>query len=159
MKNTVSFLRNNKNNSIDGTFRPQLTSLIDVMTILLVFLIKSFSVEGNLITPSVDLVLPISTSKKPPRPVPSIEITKNAVISEGEVIANLRDFAKNDSLLIQNLYDWMIIEKSKIKDFKISREILIQSDKEIEFNIVKRVMFTCSKAGFSDFSVLVLEEE
>jgi hypothetical protein len=55
----MSILRGMANAEIDGTFRPQLTSLIDVMTILLVFLIKSFSVDGNLITPSDDLILPV----------------------------------------------------------------------------------------------------
>jgi biopolymer transport protein ExbD len=46
--------------------KPQLTSLIDVMTILLVFLLKSFSVEGNLISVSTDMNLAESTSRKAP---------------------------------------------------------------------------------------------
>lgn len=65
-----------KSAPIDGTVRPQLTSLVDVMTILLVFLIKSFSSEGSLVTPAADLVLPVSTSEETPRVRSSIEITK-----------------------------------------------------------------------------------
>ena len=44
----------------------QLTSLIDIMTILLVFLLKSYSAEGEIFTPSKGLVLPQSTAKKSP---------------------------------------------------------------------------------------------
>jgi len=159
MKNPLSFLKGRDSDGVLGTFRPQLTSLIDVMTILLVFLIKSFSVEGNLITPSPDLELPISTSEKPPKPTCSLIITKSSVLSEEDKIAEIDQFKDNDSLLIPLLYDWMIIQKAKCVDLKRSKEVLIQSDRDIEFNVIKRVMFTCSKAGFSDFSVLVLEEE
>ncbi len=159
MKSNLSFIKTHSSNNVDGTFRPQLTSLIDVMTILLVFLIKSFSVEGNLITPSHDLELPVSTSQKPPKPMLSLEITKSSVISEGEIIAEIDQFKNSDSLLIPFLRDWMLVQKSKSDDAKSVTEVLIQSDRNIEFNVVKRVMYTCSKAGFSDFSVLVLEEE
>ncbi len=159
MKNPISFLKTHAVEGVDGTFRPQLTSLIDVMTILLVFLIKSFSVEGNLITPSPDLELPISTSQKPPKPVFSLEISKSAILSEGQPIAQIDDFKNNDTLLIPMLYDWMLLQRTKGDGVSESKDVLIQSDRESEFNIVKRVMFTCSKAGFSDFSVLVIEEE
>lgn len=159
MENKNSFVQKHKTPGVDGTFRPQLTSLIDVMTILLVFLIKSFSVEGNLVTPSRDLELPVSTSEKPPKPMCSIEISKSAVLSEGEIIAEIDDFKNSDSLLIPLLHDWMLFQKAKCVDQKRAKEVIIQSDRDIEFNVVKRVMYTCSKAGFSDFSVLVLEEE
>ncbi len=159
MDNKYSIVKTNVSGGVDGTFRPQLTSLIDVMTILLVFLIKSFSVEGNLVTPSPDLVLPISTSKKPPKPVCTIEISKTAVLSEGDIIARIDDFKNNDSLLIPLLFDWMLVQKTKCDDPRHAKEVLIQSDRDVEFNIVKRVMYTCSKAGLSNFSILVLQEE
>jgi biopolymer transport protein ExbD len=159
VKQKLFFIKNQRDDGIDGTFRPQLTSLIDVMTILLVFLIKSFSVEGHLITPSPDLELPVSTSEKEPKSMLSIEITKNEVLSDGEHITDIDAFAESDSLIIPLLFDWMLLQKSNIADTLRSREVLIQSDREIEFNIVKRVMYTCSRAGFVDFSVLVLQEE
>lgn len=142
-----------------GTFRPQLTSLVDVMTILLVFLIKSFSVQGNLVTPSPDLTLPISTSQKPPEPMCAIEVTQSAVVSDGNLIAPIASFENSDSLLVPSLLEWMSIEKAKCDDTTKVQEVLIQSDREIPFNIIKRVMYTCSRAGFADFSVLVLQED
>ena len=129
------------------------------MTILLVFLIKSFSVEGNLVTPSPDLELPFSTSEKPARPTCSIEITNTAVIAEGTLLAAVEGLAASDSLTIPILFDWMRIQYQKCDDTARAREVMIQADKEVEFDVIKRVMFTCSKAGFTDFSVLVLGED
>ena len=154
----MSFVKESSSGG-DGTFRPQLTSLIDVMTILLVFLIKSFSVEGNIITPSEDLTLPLSTSKKPPELRTSIDITQTAVIADGEQLVSLKEIAQTDSLLISPLYIWMQTRKSQLPDSTQVPAVMIQCDREVAFSYVKKVMFTCSKAGFVDYSVLVLQEE
>jgi biopolymer transport protein ExbD len=143
----------------DGTFRPQLTSLIDVMTILLVFLIKSFSVEGNIVTPSDDLVLPLSSSEKPPQLRTSIDITRNAVLADGEELTTLSEIAGSDSLLIASLYSWMQMQRRQYRDSLQIPAVMIQCDREVEFSYVKKVMFTCSKAGFIHYSVLVMQEE
>jgi len=142
-----------------GAFKPQLTSLVDVMTILLVFLIKSFSVEGNIITPADDLELPVSTSEKAPRPRCSIIITRSALMAEGEVIASLASIGKSDSLLVPLLFSYMNAQYKKTSVTGTAREVVIQCDREVEYAYVKKVMFTCSKAGFTEFSVLVLQEE
>jgi biopolymer transport protein ExbD len=140
-----------------GTFRPQLTSLVDVMAIILVFLIKTFSTEGNIITPSPDLELPVSTSVKKPEPRWGIEISKNLVLSDGATIASTSAYAKGDSLLIPELLTWL--EKKRSMRADTTSQALIQCDKEVPYAIVKKVMYTCSKARFTDFSVLVIQEE
>jgi biopolymer transport protein ExbD len=140
-----------------GTFRPQLTSLVDVMAIILVFLIKTFSTEGNIVTPSSDLKLPVSTSVKKPSPHWSIEIARNAVMSEGAFVASTGTYAKQDSLLIPALLKWLE-EKRRLRG-DTSSQALIQCDREVPYSIVKKVMYTCSKAKFTDFSVLVIQEE
>ena len=150
---------NGHQGGVGGTFRPQLTSLVDVMTILLVFLIKSFSVEGNLVTPSKDMHLPVSTSEKPPRPRCTVEITRTAVLADGQVLATLKSIARSDSLLVPTLFSWMKLQRAKCTDSLKPPEVMIQCDREVEFAYVKKVMYTCSKAGFIDFSVLVLQEE
>ncbi|MCU0609788.1 MAG: biopolymer transporter ExbD [Chitinispirillaceae bacterium] len=142
---------------IQDTFKPQLTSLVDIMAIILVFLIKTFSTEGNIVTPSSDLELPISTSMKPPSPHWSIEIAKNFVLSEGVAIASTDRYAKGDSLLIPELFSWLTKKRAERGD--TSSQVLLQCDKEVRYAIVKKVMHTCSRAGFTDYSVLVLQEE
>ena len=135
-----------------SVFKPQITSLIDVMTILLVFLMKSFSVEGNLITPSSDLTLPFSTAGETPEPVTSLEITTDALIAQGERITSLAAGTENDSLELPPLSEWLARRKGG------SREIMLQADRRIPFSVIKRVLFTCSKSGFDDFTILVQQK-
>jgi biopolymer transport protein TolR len=141
------------------TFRPQLTSLIDVMTFLLVFLIKSFSVQGDVITPSENLQLPLSITNKPPKPGTSLEITKTNILAEGKVISSLSTIDGTDSLLIKGVFQWMSLERAHFPETSQSREVLIQADREIEYSILKRVMYSCSKAGFTDFTILAVQKE
>jgi biopolymer transport protein ExbD len=142
----------------NSTFKPQLTSLVDIMAIILVFLIKTFSTEASIVTPAADLELPLSTSLKPPAPQWSIEIGKGTIMSDGAVIASTASYAKKkDSLLIPELYQWLS-QKRKIRA-DTSIQVQLQCDKEVPYAIVKKVMYTCSKAAFTDFSVLVLREE
>jgi biopolymer transport protein ExbD len=144
-------------NADTGTFRPQLTSLVDVMAIILVFLIKTFSTEGNIITPSSDLELPVSTAIKQPTPRWSIEIARDFILSDGAPIASTKSYEKSDSLLIPELLAWLK-DKRRLRADTTS-QALIQCDKEVPYAIVKKVMYTCSRAKFTDFSVLVIREE
>jgi biopolymer transport protein ExbD len=141
------------------TFRPQLTSLIDVMTFLLVFLIKSFSVQGDVITPSDNLQLPLSSTSTPPKPAASIEITKSNVMAEGRVLSLLSEADRADPLLIPGVFQWMSRVKSHATNQTSPRDVLIQADREIEYSLIKRVMYSCSKAGFSDFTILAVQKE
>ena len=157
----MAYLKAVDNDSIDdsGIFRPQLTSLVDVMTILLVFLIKSFSVEGNLITPAKDLQLPVSISKEHLKQEFTFAVTSTQIIRNGEKIVDISDFENSESLLIPPFLKWLEKERAKIKSKKEIKKVLIQVDKRLEFNIIKRVVFTCSRAGFTNFSVMVETDE
>ncbi len=129
------------------------------MVILLFFLIQSFSVEGNLVTPSSDLELPLSTAQKNPQAFTSVHITKTNVLVDDMIVTTNDKIAGSSDFMIPSLYKMMEIQKKKCKDTLQNSKLLIQADKEITFAILKKVMYTCSKAGFEDFKVLVIQEE
>jgi biopolymer transport protein ExbD len=135
-----------------------MTSLIDILTLLLVFLIQSFNAEGTLVTQSPDLELPVSSSSKTPAPSLTLEVTRTDVEAEGKKLASIDSFKSSKDMLIDNVFKWLSRRKSGASSPAEPKPIIIQCDKELEFNVVKRVLYTCSKAGYSDFSVLVVEE-
>lgn len=146
--------------ALDQTaFRPQLTSLIDVMTFLLLFLIKSFSVQGDVITPAKNLDLPVSASQTPPKPSLSIEITKNNVVADGKTVGTITQIMKSDTMLIPDLYRLLAQIYSGREISNLKGGILIQADRETEYSVLKRVMFSCSKAGLKDFTILAVQKE
>jgi biopolymer transport protein ExbD len=138
--------------------KPQLTSLIDVMTILLVFLLKSFSVEGNLISVSTDMNLAESTSRKAPVPALNLEITPCDVAVDGNPVVTLRDIEKSDSLMIPNLYEKLVEVTGSLRMLSNQGRIIIQCDRSVDFSILKKIMYTCGQAKLSNFSLLVMEK-
>lgn len=156
---SFAFKRHNSGDDDSGSFRPQLTSLVDVMTILLVFLIKSFSVEGNLDTPARDLELPVSVSEKPPEPRFAFAVTRNAIVFESEIIASLESVEQSDSMNVAPLATWIESRKVKMGITGPLHDLVIHVDREVEFSIVKKVLYTCSMAGFKDYSIMAISEK
>jgi biopolymer transport protein ExbD len=152
----ITLSKRNRNQQKDASaFKPQLTSLVDVMTILLVFLIKSFSAEGNLITPSSDLKLPDSRSKESVKLINSIKITKDNICTDDNIITSMAAVVKSDSLMIPELFRVLSMDRK----YGGKSELMIESDRETPFEIVKKVMYTCSQAGKTDFTILVQHKE
>ncbi|MDR0305541.1 MAG: biopolymer transporter ExbD [Chitinispirillales bacterium] len=147
----------NKHKVDGGVFRPQITSLVDVMTILLFFLIKSFSVDSTVVTPPPNVELPLSTSEKGAQSRCAVTITKEEIIADDRVVANVADIERSDSLIIEPLHALMkhILPQCMVEE---SGSIVIVCDKDVNFAVVKKVMSTCSRAGISDFSILVIRE-
>lgn len=132
--------------------RPPLTSLVDMMVILLVFLLKSFSVDGQLVTPAADLQLPPSSCEVVAEPALGVEVTLAGINLEGEPVASLP--AGEDSLLIPELEAAL----RNARGASVARRANVQCDRRVDFAVLKRVLATCSAAGYDDLSLLVQQE-
>lgn len=144
----------------------KLTSMIDMFTILLVFLLKSFSSSGDIMTVSKDLSLPESTAQKEPIPASVIAVTNEWILLDGKQMIMVDDVAKSDQLLIPDLAEGLrnlravsesVGELSMEMGF--TGKISIQGDKEIPYHILKRVMFTCGQIGYNDMLLAVTKIE
>ena len=102
---------------------------------------------------TADLELPASSAEATPETVTTLEITSTAVLSNGEPIVAISSFINGDSLTIPQITDWLERHTS-IR----SGEIMLQADRRTPFSIMKRVMYTCSRAGYDDFTILVRQE-
>jgi biopolymer transport protein ExbD len=127
------------------------------MTILIFFLIKNFSVDSDVVSPPSNVDLPVSTSEKSAQPRCAVTITKEDIIAADRVLAGVADVEKSDSLVIAPLYAVMqSIQPLCLVDDKGA--IVILCDRDVNFAVVKKVMATCSRAGITEYSILVLKE-
>ena len=79
-----------------------LTSMMDMMTIILVFMIKNLDAEGQLLTQAENLILPISTSKIQPTEVSLTVVVDNAyVIVDNEKVVPTPDVLSQEELLVE----------------------------------------------------------
>jgi len=143
-----------------------LTSLLDMFTILLVFLLKSFSADGQMVTNTEDLTLPESTSLKPPRSAPIIAVTKEWVMLDDRPLVKVADLTADSDLLIQPLQASLQQSRSFSEqlgqiDTRVgfNGTVDIMGDREASFAVIKRVMFTCGQVGFNNMLLAVYQKE
>ena len=65
---------------------------MDMMTIILVFLLKSFSATEVTVTPSSNLKLPMSVADKQPSVALNVVVAKDAIIVDNKRILNLEAY-------------------------------------------------------------------
>lgn len=143
-----------------------LTSLLDMFTILLVFLLKSFSADGQMVTNSDDLTLPESSSHKDPRSAPIIAVTKEWVLLDDKPLVKVADLNADSDLLIQPLQASLQQSRSFSEqlgtiDTRVgfNGTVDIMGDRDASFAVIKRVMFTCGQVGFNNMLLAVYQKE
>lgn len=142
----------------------RLTSMMDILTVLLLFLLKSFVVDGGVITPVPGVELPESSSETSPKASVVIAIFEDNVMMDGKVVAKVSDAVASNDLVIESLATRLDEARSTATDIAKRRgveeefvgKVAIQGDREIAFEILQRVMYTCTMSGFEDISLAVI---
>lgn len=139
-----------------------LTSMVDMLTILVVFLLQTFSASGELLSVQKNITLPEAINYHDLEVAPIIAIAKDAVTLNGENKADANELNKDSSIdwKIPQLHDDLVVLKNNFKLLHPNPEdwkgiVIVQADKSIDFKILKKVMYTCSVAGYNNVNFAV----
>lgn len=153
-----------------SSFKIQITSMVDMFVILLVFLLKSFSTSPVNITPKDGMTLSESTSLVDPVDVVKLIVSQDGVFVENKKIIDLakgkvdaKDVDAADPSFIRPLYEALdehakhAKEISKVNDsFEFDGQVLLQADRDLPYEVLQRVMYTSMMAGYSDVKLAVV---
>ena len=139
-----------------------LTSLMDVFTILVFFLLANSSSSEILSTPK-QLTLPDSVVEAKPRETVVIMVSPDTVLVQGENVVGMPELlaSTNDSVpaITERLKQ---LERNIIglrtKGIVESKEITILADKTIPFRVLKKIMSTCTASGYGRISLAVIQK-
>ena len=118
-----------------ATFKLNITSMVDMFVMLLVFLLKSFDTSPVQINPNEGLRLPASTSTKEPVEALKLVVSKKGIFVEDRKIVEFdqaaaidpKDLDKNDQNFIRTLYTELDKEAEKSKDIaKLRCKVLLR---------------------------------
>lgn len=150
-------------------FDIDITSLLDILTILLVFLLQSYNSSGVIINVPKDIELPRSASESMNSFGVNIQVSKSQIWVDDTEVVNVDSSDKGQLFdeggrRIVPLYNELVKIKETIKQSeKLSPEAKKFSgianlvvDKSLKYNYLKRVMYTCAAAGFKEFKFVVL---
>ena len=139
-----------------------LTSLMDVFTILVFFLLVNSATTEVLQQPK-QITLPDSIVEAKPRETVVIFIGKEDVLVQGVPVARVADIeAMQDqeiapiSVLLAELSGKVIgLSTQAVAE---SQEVTVLADKAVPFSVVKKIMSTCTGQGYTRVSLAVVQK-
>jgi len=138
-----------------------LTSLMDVFTILVFFLLVNSASTEVLETPK-RITLPDSVVEEKPRETVVIFISPTEVTVQGELVVQVADIQRTSAQNIASIGDRLAMLSENIIGFNTkmvaeSHEVTILADKSVPFRVIKKVMSTCTSQGYGRISLAVLQ--
>ena len=139
-----------------------LTSLMDIFTILVFFLLVNTGAVEVLDTPK-EISLPESRVKSKPRETVVIFISPTQVLVQGKLVALVDDILEDKSSVL----DPIAARLAQIRENVIgistlavstSQEVTILADKSVPFIVIKTIMSTCTGEGFEVVSLAVTQK-
>lgn len=139
-----------------------LISLMDIFTILVFFLLVNSSDVQE--APSSKAVqLPESIAEQKPRETVIVMVTDDDLLVQGARVASLAEIMRGNVRVIAPLKAALeaqarrVVIKQDDSD-GATREVTIMGDREIPFRVLKKVMTTCTQAGYERISLAVLQK-
>jgi len=139
-----------------------LTSLMDVFTILVFFLLVNSS-NSEVMVPPKQITLPDSVVETKPKETAVILVSNDAVSVQGEKVVTIADVANSKHDAILEISNKLISIKQNVigvstKAISESKEVTILADKSVPFKVLKKVMSSCTYAGYERISLAVIQK-
>lgn len=146
--------------------KPQMTALVDVLTVLVFFLLKNFSTDGEIVTQTRGMELPMSSAQTRLEQTLTISISTRHILVEGAPVALVAeewDRGGTDIPSLSRLLEERRKQTEQIAEFdksvKFDGKLTIQGDRKIPYWLLQKVLATCGENGFSSFSLAVMKQD
>jgi len=140
-----------------------LIPLIDILSVMVAFLLL-YSAEVEVIQNTKGVEIPQSTAEAQPKQSVVVMITKDQLFVQGELVAGFAELRDSRTPLIEPLRE--VLERPMLAGdgaaadpTLASREITVMGDKSLPYEVVRKVMATCTAAAYGKISLAVLERE
>ncbi len=161
-----------------------LTAMVDMFTVLAVFLLQNYQTTGEVIELSDDVILPKAAKVRELKPSTVVVISKDHILVDKVAVATIAEIKSlpeievlpNLQARIQDAFKMLEekgrlaalsqikqavntargVEPAKVEDFK---RVTVQADKVMDAGTVKKVMYTLAEAGASEINFAVLRDE
>ena len=139
-----------------------LTSLMDVFTILVFFLLFHASGSEVMEAPK-QIKLPDSAVETKPRETVVIMVSPESVLVQGKAVINTPELLDAEIETVAEVTERLRqIEQNIIgistKMVVESKEVTILADKTIPFHVLKKIMSTCTGSGYGRISLAVIQK-
>ncbi len=152
-----------------------IVAMMDMMTIILVFLLKSYQTSAIDVNMSADLAIPASTTQLHPQENVTVTVSMGEVavndravlpISRGVIPAAAKEGARADAFYVGAVYDALKkeVEKQKYiarynRDAPFTGRVNVVADKNVPYRTLMEILYTAGQAELGEYKFMVLKRE
>lgn len=152
-----------------------ITAMMDMMTIILVFLLKSYQTSTVNVTMTADLTVPESTSQLVPQDNIGLSVSMKEIlvgerriveIQNGVIPAAAKEGGKADSFYVGAVYEALKkeVDKQKYiaqfnKNAPFTGRVNVVADKRIPYRTLMEVLYTAGQAELGEYKFMVMKND
>lgn len=149
--------------------------MLDMMTIILVFLLKSYSASSVTLDSVDNLSPPTSTTKANPKETVALTISRNHILIDNKPVMTISDFKIDASAKPDGANGMLIAPLKAALDDKVKRlkkleqlnpeampftgELSVIADQHVPYRLLMEVLYTAGQAELSNYRFVVIQNE
>jgi biopolymer transport protein ExbD len=152
-----------------------IVAMMDMMTIILVFLLKSYQASAINVNMSQDLAIPASSTQLHPQENITVTVSLKEVavndrkvlqVDGGVIPVAAKEGARADAFYVGVVYDALKreVDKQKYiaqynKDAPFTGRVNVVADKKIPYRTLMEILYTAGQAELGEYKFMVLKNE
>jgi biopolymer transport protein TolR len=140
-----------------------LIPFIDMLTIMVVFLLVH-TADTDILPNTKNIQIPQSVAQKRPRETVVVMVTRDNIYVDGQLVGTVGDVERSNVPIIEPVKAALMSAADRILQFTgrqdiAEREVTIMGDKTLPYELIKKLMATCTEADYGKVSLAVVEKE
>ena len=135
---------------------------MDVYTILVFFLLVN-STASDVMEPPKSISLPASYVESKPRETVAVMVTQKEILVQGEAVISTDEIMQTTETEIEAIMSRLLEQQNRVigiseRTVSDSTEVTVLAHKTIPFEILRKVMSSCTHAGYEKISLAVIQK-
>lgn len=139
-----------------------LVPFIDILTVMVAFLLV-YATQVEVIHSGKAITLPESIARQVPHATVVVTVTRSEIYVQGRPVAAVAQIIAQPgdaiAALRAALASPQVAAAAAVNGAAARRELTIMADKTLPYEVLKKVMSTCTDADYSHIALAVLEKE
>jgi biopolymer transport protein ExbD len=139
-----------------------LIPMIDILSVMVSFLLV-YSTNVEVLQNTKAIEIPQSIAEQQPRQTVVVMLTKDELFVQGEAIATVAEIHATQGDIIEPLREALkrptLVGQEVTEKDLAEREVTVMGDKALPYDVLKKVMRTCTDADYGKISLAVLQKD
>lgn len=145
-----------------GAATLNLTSLMDIFTILVFFLLVNAS-NNQQLPDNENIVLPESTAEELPEEILTIQVSNREIIVQDTRVASVDQVLQSEEEVIPALVEELQFRASRSlpvvnEEGVAERKVMIMGDRNIPYKLLQKIMVSSNQTDYTKISFAVLKK-